>query len=194
MSMINAEPIVMALVATNVFTRWDCDICGGCTEKVSPLCEGVAPDGRGIRCCETCLEAGQDQLDARLLRHIAGREKYGQRYVEFLKGIVGRVKVPTYAEWEAAYKAENAAAERADLERELAHLAEQDRLHAERSERANALSEKIAAILIDVLSSVGADLPEGDKVPVRVGDNTHLAITAAGIHHEDVGDDEVVPF
>jgi hypothetical protein len=95
--------INMELVATNVFTRWPCDICGGCTEKVSPLCEGVTPEGQGVRCCETCLQAGQDKIDERLQRHIG---QYEPR-VAFLKSLVGRVTVPTYAEWEEAQKAED---------------------------------------------------------------------------------------
>ena len=46
---------------TNFFTRWPCTFCGGTTEKVAMLCEG-----EGLRACEQCLEAGQDQLDERL--------------------------------------------------------------------------------------------------------------------------------
>jgi hypothetical protein len=99
--------IQMQFVSTTTFTRWPCDICGGTTEKVSPLCEGVTPDGRGVRCCEFCLEAGQDKIDAILLRHI---EMYEPR-LTFLESLVGRLVVPTYAAWEAAVKAENHASE-----------------------------------------------------------------------------------
>ena len=35
----NEEKIIFELVETNVFTRWPCSICGGCTEKVPILCE-----------------------------------------------------------------------------------------------------------------------------------------------------------
>jgi hypothetical protein len=90
--------VILELVTTNVLTRWDCDICGGHTEKVSTLCEGVTAESREVRACETCLRAGQEQIDARLQKNIA---RYEPR-VTFLRSLIGRVKVPTYAEWEAS--------------------------------------------------------------------------------------------
>jgi hypothetical protein len=47
--------ITMELVETNVFSRWHCTVCDGCTNPVSVLAEGR--DGeRAIRVCEQCLE------------------------------------------------------------------------------------------------------------------------------------------
>jgi hypothetical protein len=98
--------IELKLVETNVLTRWPCDICGGCTDKVSILCEGDdSINGGTLRACETCLEAGQNEIDARLREHIERRDCYtGQ-----LRALIGNVKVPSFAEYEAAYKAAEAA-------------------------------------------------------------------------------------
>jgi hypothetical protein len=43
--------IMVELVETNVFSRWHCTVCDGCTNPVSVLAEGK--DGkRAIRVCE----------------------------------------------------------------------------------------------------------------------------------------------
>ncbi len=93
--------IEIKLTKTNFFTRWPCTICGGCTEKVAILAEGtqqLSDDGeiRTVRVCETCLEGGDGLgIDARLDLHARGLE--GQ--AAMARSLIGRLKVPTFAEW-----------------------------------------------------------------------------------------------
>ncbi|PNE10331.1 MAG: hypothetical protein CR217_14895 [Beijerinckiaceae bacterium] len=92
------QMIDMKLVRTNFYTRWPCDVCGGCTEKVEWLCEGQDIDGYGVRVCEVCLEAGQDQIDNRLEAHLKDREKG----TLWLRSLIGRLNIPTFDEWRRA--------------------------------------------------------------------------------------------
>jgi hypothetical protein len=83
-----------------MFTRYPCTICGGFTDKTAVLCEGedTVNGGGEVRACEQCLEAGQDQIDARLKEHIVAVEEQAQ----MLRKLVSQIQVPTFAEWEAA--------------------------------------------------------------------------------------------
>ena len=65
--------IMVELVETNVFSRWHCTVCDGCTNPVSVLAEGK--DGkRAIRVCEQCLEAAE--IDKRLAATAAAHERH----------------------------------------------------------------------------------------------------------------------
>ena len=86
---------------TNFFTRHHCTVCGGCTEKVAILAEGTLQlsddgEGRTVRVCESCLE-GKDGLgiDDRLDMHVRALE--GE--LALIRSLIGRLKVPTFAEW-----------------------------------------------------------------------------------------------
>jgi hypothetical protein len=92
------DPIQISLVQTNVLTRWPCDVCGGCTDKVSVLAEGIDERGNTVRVCETCLKDGD--IDRRLKEH-ADRLAWA---VANCRSLIGRLKVPTYAEWKAGVK------------------------------------------------------------------------------------------
>jgi hypothetical protein len=83
-------PVQVELVWTNVYTRWPCTVCGGCTEKVGVLAEGP---GR-IRVCEQCLKDGD--IDGQLERTAASFE----RDAAATRALIGRLKVPSYEEWE----------------------------------------------------------------------------------------------
>jgi hypothetical protein len=99
--------VEMKLVATNCFTRWPCTACGGATEKVPILCEGLDGAER-VRVCESCLEAGD--IDARLRQNAARADEHAT----YLRGLIGRLRVPSFARYKAAsakYDAEYAAAE-----------------------------------------------------------------------------------
>jgi hypothetical protein len=86
--------IMVELVETNVFSRWHCTVCDGCTNPVSVLAEGK--DGkRAIRVCEQCLEAAE--IDKRLAATAAAHE----RHAAYLRLLVGKLRVPTYAAWKA---------------------------------------------------------------------------------------------
>jgi hypothetical protein len=90
-----SDIIEFQLVDTNVFTRWPCDVCDGCTEKVGVLCE--AKYGHELlRVCETCLQGGQEKIDQTLEEHAARLELQARD----TRRLIGRLRVPTYAEWE----------------------------------------------------------------------------------------------
>ena len=93
--------IEIKLRETNFFTRWPCTICGGCTEKVAILAEGTQQlsddgDNRTVRVCEKCLEGGDGlEIDTRLDLHARSLEADAA----LIRGMTGRLKVPTFAEW-----------------------------------------------------------------------------------------------
>jgi hypothetical protein len=103
----NSSEIAVELVSTNFFTRWPCTVCGGHTEKVGVLAEATirceGDETATIRVCERCLEAGD--IDARLERNAADLELAAAAR----RGLIGRLKVPTYAEWEAREEREDVA-------------------------------------------------------------------------------------
>jgi hypothetical protein len=111
--------IEFELVKTNVLTRWPCTVCGGTTEKVSPLVEAIIEGGDGVsarlRVCEQCLK--NEKIDEELQAHA----QHLRRKADFLESLIGQLKVPTYAEWEAAYAAEEAECAKAYAEREAAY-------------------------------------------------------------------------
>ena len=86
--------IEVELVESNVLTRWPCTACGGCTEKVPILAESKT----GERVCESCLEAGN--IDERLEQHARTLDDAAVR----VRSLIGRLSVPTYAEWQARYE------------------------------------------------------------------------------------------
>jgi hypothetical protein len=89
--------IKFELVYNNVWIRFPCDICGGCTEKVSTLCEAQDPEcDRTILVCETCLEHGDtDQA-------LAAYAKRLEREAEYKRRLIGRLILPTFEQWSAA--------------------------------------------------------------------------------------------
>ncbi len=101
--------IKISLIETNFLTRWQCHVCGGATEKDPVLAEGdqdIGPSGDGkgrehrtIRICDQCLK-GDDGLsiDQRL-------ERLAMRFdteAELTRALIGKLQLPSYAEWEAA--------------------------------------------------------------------------------------------
>ena len=95
----NEEKIIFELVETNVFTRWPCTICGGCTEKVPILCDVKSGEYKDMLICEQCLKCGHP--DDHIRAQIEGLE----RYIETLRPLLGRIVAPTYEQWEAAMEA-----------------------------------------------------------------------------------------
>lgn len=90
------------LVRAFGYFRQQCHACGGLTEKVSVLCEGEDENGHTVRVCETCLAEGD--IDARILAHVERMERIAAN----TRALIGRLKVPSYAEWLAACDAVNA--------------------------------------------------------------------------------------
>lgn len=94
-----ADKIEPTFERTNFLTRWPCTVCGGCTENVEILTEAKdTVNGGGIRVCERCLQ--NRDIDGELARHADCLEAYPKE----LRRLLGRLKVPTYQEWEAEMK------------------------------------------------------------------------------------------
>ncbi len=111
------DTIDIKLTETNFLTRWHCHVCGGHTEKVPVLAEGelLLPTGHShgegydcytVRVCEQCLQAGE--IDARLER----TARQIEANADFTRALIGKLRVPSYAEWNAAVEAHWAAIER----------------------------------------------------------------------------------
>jgi ribosome-binding protein aMBF1 (putative translation factor) len=71
-----------------------CDVCGSYTDK--QIAATAELDGTKLYVCERCLKHGN--IDERLAKH-AERMESG---VRFLRSLIGRLRVPSYAEWRAA--------------------------------------------------------------------------------------------
>lgn len=108
---VRTAPVKLKFVPTNVYTRWGCTVCGGCTEKVSVLCEDRTPQegGARVRVCEQCLK--DRDFDQKLRDQAIGLEQHAA----YLRSLIGRLDVPTYQEWLAAEQARDA-----EIEKEFA--------------------------------------------------------------------------
>jgi hypothetical protein len=92
--------VEMKLVETKYFTRWRCDVCGDHTGKVRILCEGYDRQADSlIRVCGECL--AHDDIDGQLQKHADHLEEYAA----FLRGFIGRLQVPTFAQWQVRAEA-----------------------------------------------------------------------------------------
>jgi hypothetical protein len=91
--------ILVELTETNVLTRWPCHVCGGRTAKVDVLAEVLSGPYKGLRVCERCLKAGD--IDTRLARQADELEEWVKERVKKLRALIGRLQVPSYAEWRA---------------------------------------------------------------------------------------------
>ena len=95
MSETPTNPFIINLVETSDHRR-QCSVCGGWTEKHRIKAENSRDVSPRVRVCETCLEAGD--IDDRLMDHAEALEA---RAIE-TRALVGLLKVPTFAEWQAA--------------------------------------------------------------------------------------------
>ncbi len=98
-----ADTIKISLTETNFHTRWACHVCGGRTEKDPVLAEGRQDlpnnEYRIVRVCDQCLKgAGGLSIDRRLENYA----RFLEAEAEITRALIGRLEVPTYAEWEAA--------------------------------------------------------------------------------------------
>lgn len=87
------------LVPTHTLIRLLCTVCGSFAERAHIVAEAQVPCEGGnntVRVCDDCLKSGD--IDAILARH-ADRMESG---VRFLRCLIGKLRVPTHAEWEAA--------------------------------------------------------------------------------------------
>lgn len=98
------DVIQISLTETNFLTRWHCHVCGGRTEKDPILAEGSQAVGerhyRTVRVCDQCLKAADGSIDQRLELHARQLEAEAA----LTRELIGKLVVPTYAEWEAAIR------------------------------------------------------------------------------------------
>ena len=90
--------IKVKLVETDPFTSEVCTVCG----FRIPASHGFIGEvgSPAISVCAACLQSGE--IDQRLEAHAVELLKRA----EWLKSLVGRLDVPTYAEWQARMTAE----------------------------------------------------------------------------------------
>ena len=119
----DGNKIKIELVKSNTRMRLPCDVCGGCTERVAMVARG-----HDLLVCEFCLEAGD--IDERLERRATRLEEAADE----TRALIGRLVVPSYAEWRAAETAENEDLERYYRAFEIARNAEQVAIEHDKTE------------------------------------------------------------
>jgi hypothetical protein len=98
------DMIEIKLVHSPSLHRYPCDVCGGLNERAYILAKGEAEFGDdtwSIHVCMFCLKEGN--IDARLTEHAETKEEVARA----LRSFIGRLKVPTHEEWQAAEEAYN---------------------------------------------------------------------------------------
>jgi hypothetical protein len=80
--------------------RYPCHLCGGVTYKVPVHCVVQSGDYAGLRVCERCLErhTSPGSVDDAL----TARAREVLREANRLLTLVGRLQLPSFAEWSAA--------------------------------------------------------------------------------------------
>jgi hypothetical protein len=94
--------IVVGLTKSKAFIRWPCSVCGGGTDRVGALAEVLSGEYEGLRVCERCLYEGD--IDSRLAQHATALEQGVKERVTALRALIGRLRVPSYAAWQAYEK------------------------------------------------------------------------------------------
>ena len=103
------DVIQISLTETNFLTRWHCHACGGRTKKdpvlaegkqdLGPSDDGTGRDYRTIRVCDQCLKAGDGlSIDQRLDLFA----RWLDAEASLTRALIGKLQVPSYAEWVAA--------------------------------------------------------------------------------------------
>ena len=103
------DTIKISLTRTNFLTRWHCHVCGGRTEKDEVLAEGKQNLGPGndgtvrnyrtIRVCDECLKGAEGVSIDQRLENFA---RVLDTEANLTRAMIGRLQVPSYAEWKAA--------------------------------------------------------------------------------------------
>jgi hypothetical protein len=106
--------IKIELVRSHSLARHPCNVCGS-SERHS-----VWARGHGLLVCRCCLEAGAVDIDERLERFAASLEATAAA----TRALIGRLVVPSYAEWQAAVAAEAEDFERYHRAEDIAESAE----------------------------------------------------------------------
>jgi len=116
--------IEIKLVVSGFLTRWPCHVCGGCTEKNAILCEAEIGHSK-LRVCEQCLRAGN--IDERLEENA----RWLEDRATWIRELIGRLIVPTYAEWEER-----------EYQADFMYASQTDDVEADRQYWINRLKEK----------------------------------------------------
>jgi hypothetical protein len=91
--------LVFAMKRTNLYMRWPCHLCGGCTDKEGVECVAPCPgDGKPheLFACQQCVE--ENDPDARIAEQTAHREAQ----IGYLRSLLGRVVLPGADAWREA--------------------------------------------------------------------------------------------
>ncbi len=89
------RPVPVELVESRTLIRQPCTVCGGCTERVRVVAEARNLDHELIvRVCEDCLR--HDDIDGRL----ENTAFFMEANAKYVRGLKGRLVLPTYAQWE----------------------------------------------------------------------------------------------
>jgi hypothetical protein len=98
--------------------RWTCSVCGSSAEGST---RGKGVEKIEVCVCEDCIQAGD--IDARLQRRAANLENEAA----WVRGLVGRLKVPTFSDLQTRQAQEaQFAAEEAILQKQLEAQAEKE--------------------------------------------------------------------
>ena len=95
--------IKVSLTQACIWTRWHCHVCGGRTEKDPVLAEGKQDlpnnEYRVVRVCDQCLKGADGlSIDQRLENYA----RFLDVEAEITRALIGKLQVPSHAEWEAA--------------------------------------------------------------------------------------------
>ena len=99
------DKITVTLKGIPINSHLSCDTCADLITDVSTVAEGQTEDGRRVIICDRCLlendnsVGGLDGFDTVLRNEIKKLESRAK----FLRSLIGRLEVPTYADW---FKAE----------------------------------------------------------------------------------------
>lgn len=92
------ERVKVELVENEFFARGLCHLCGGQTKKRLVLAELTSGELKGFRVCGNCLDESRGSVDEKL----AARAELLEKRASAIRGMIGRLDVPTLAEYQAA--------------------------------------------------------------------------------------------
>jgi hypothetical protein len=107
----SADIVRAELCRAPALMRYPCHLCGGVTSK-NPVHSVVqSGDHAGFRVCETCLKrhAGPGAVNAALTERAREVLLNASSEAKELLGLVGRLQLPSFAEWAAACAAHDRA-------------------------------------------------------------------------------------
>ena len=103
------DMIKVSLTSNNFLTMWLCHVCGDRAERDAVLAAGErdlgpSDDGKGrefrtVRVCDQCLKGAEGLSIDQRLENFA---RFLDAEAKLTRAMIGRLQVPSYAEWKAA--------------------------------------------------------------------------------------------